>query len=123
MGKFTNDTNVSFGPSAKLSHLLGPGHLTLKEGIAMSTNSPILTIPKDDEKQITAFLGRLAYTAQAQQFISEDAVNLKLNQAILFSSYAHEEGNEAVEETVPAFSFQTNSLATRIGHSPLYRKH
>lgn len=72
--------------------------------------------PKNNKNQITSFLGRLAYAAQAQEFVNDNSVNLNLNQAVIFNSYRQS------ESTSSNFSFQSNSLATRIGSGPLYNR-
>ncbi len=83
---------------------------SLKEQ-AMSTDEQ-----KNSANQITSFLGRLAYAAQAQEFVNDNSVNLNLNQAVIFNSYRQS------ESTSSNFSFQSSSLATRIGSGPLYSR-
>ncbi|MCW5823784.1 MAG: hypothetical protein KIT34_13345 [Cyanobacteria bacterium TGS_CYA1] len=71
---------------------------------------------KNKESQITSFLGKLAYAAQAQEFVNDSSVNLNLNQAVLFSSYRQNSDQNY------NLSFQSSSLATRIGFGPLYKR-
>ena len=105
MGKFSNQSYVSFGPITKLCNKF------MQKEMAMNTDES-----KNSSNQITSFLGKLAYAAQAQEFVNENSVNLNLNQAVIFNSYRQS------ESTSYRFSFQSNSLATRIGCGPLYSR-
>jgi len=100
---FSNQSNVSFGPITKLCNKF------MQKELAMNNDEH-----KNNPNQITSFLGKLAYAAQAQEFVNDKSVNLNLNQAVIFSSYRQS------ESTSSNFSFQSNSLATRIGCGPLY---
>lgn len=115
MGKFSNQSYVSFGPITKLCNKFMRGDNSLKKESlkeqAMSTDEQ-----KNSANQITSFLGRLAYAAQAQEFVNDNSVNLNLNQAVIFNSYRQS------ESTSSNFSFQSSSLATRIGSGPLYSR-
>lgn len=113
MGNFTkiDNSSVSFGPAQKLSVML------IKKGFVMSTND-------SKEKQITAFLGRMAYAAQAQEFVSSDVIDINLNQSVLFGTFGRktEEAAEPSPKADAEFSLQSSKLATRIGCRPLYSK-
>ncbi len=64
VGKFSNQSYVSFGPITKLCNKFMRGDNSLKKESlkeqAMSTDEQ-----KNSANQITCFLGRLAYAAQA----------------------------------------------------------
>jgi len=119
MGKFSNQSYVSFGPITRLCTLFMQGNISLNKsklksksntGLVMNTNEN-----NQNPNQITSFLGKLAYAAQAQEFVNEKLVNLNLNQAVIFSSYRQSTSSNQ------NFSFHSSSLQTRIGCGPLYK--
>lgn len=111
MGKFSNQSYVSFGPIQKLCNKFLQSTISSNAGSTMSTNET-----KNNANQITSFLGKLAYAAQAQEFVNDSSINLNLNQAVLFNSYRQ---NSDQNQNL---SFQSSSLATRIGFGPLYKR-
>ncbi len=111
MGKFSNQSYVSFGPIQRLCNKFLQGNISSNTGSTMSTDET-----KNNSNQITSFLGKLAYAAQAQEFVNDNSVNLHLNQSVLFNSYRQNTDQNHI------FSFQSGSLATRIGCGPLYKR-
>lgn len=118
MGEFTRlNKNVSFGPAPKLCSLLMQGSIkAFAKGFVMAMNDS-----ENKPSQITAFLGRLAYAAQAQEFRSTQSVDFNLNPALLYTSYCRNTEDQSLKTRQGQdYGNQTSRLATRIGCRPLY---